>query len=350
MNGGLPRAWGEPDSTASIRCYPEDFEVREELGFEPEGDGEHAYLHLRKTGLNTMDLARRISELSGAPLRDIGFSGLKDRHAVTSQWFSVGLAGRPEPDWQRLQNMAPVEVLAVARHRRKLRRGVHRRNRFILLLRDLRAERQDLEQRLERVSEHGVPNYFGEQRFGRGGENLAAARRWAGVCGRVGRTRRSLYLSTLRSEIFNTLLADRVNLGLWEEIQAGDICMLAGSRTVFPCAEVTDEIRQRVESQDLHPALPLWGRGALLSSPTRQAHWRQVLAALSVEAEFLERQGPEIAWRSCRLVPDDFFWEFCEDDALRLDFHLAAGSFATAVLAELVQYREGYRESEQDGE
>ena len=111
-----PRVGPLSGCTALIRCFPEDFVVHEELGFEPGGGGEHAFLHLEKRGLDTAYLVQRVSSLSGVHPRDIGFSGMKDRHAVTRQWLSVRLAGRTEPDWGELEQVgAAHRVGAVPR-------------------------------------------------------------------------------------------------------------------------------------------------------------------------------------------------------------------------------------------
>ena len=157
MRPAWPRAWGTPAASALIRCHPEDFVVTEELGFEPSGEGEHVFLYLQKRNLNSLELVQRLAALGGVPERDIGLSGMKDRNAVTRQWFSVGMAGRTDPDWQALESGGDVQVLRRERHSRKLRRGVHRANRFSLVLRDVRGERDALEQRLQLVREQGVP-------------------------------------------------------------------------------------------------------------------------------------------------------------------------------------------------
>ncbi len=341
MSEGLPRAWGELPAIARLRAHPGDFVVDEVLGFEPEGSGEHVFLQLRKTGLNTGDLAQRLSELSGISLRDIGFCGLKDRQAVTSQWFSVRMAGRDEPDWQRLEGMGDIRLLQRARHRRKLKRGVHRGNRFSLRLRDISGDRSALEKRLQRVAGEGVPNYFGEQRFGRGDGNLDGARRWMVRGGRLSRSKRSLYLSALRAMLFNTLLAERVRTGCWNRVLGGDMCILQGSRSQFACEHLEPDIERRAREGDLHPALPLWGRGAMKAAEALQAQWQALLADELDVCRFLEEKGLELAWRPCRVLPDDFSWEFCDDGALQLEFGLPRGSYATALVAELVQYRQG---------
>lgn len=331
-----PRAHGPAVAKAVFKASPEDFLVREELGFEPDGEGEHAFLCLEKRLLNTSDMVQRLSALAGVHPRDIGFSGMKDRQAVTRQWFSVGLAGRPEPDWTALESQGDVAVLAATRHRRKLKRGVHRRNWFRVRLRDVQGERAGIAARLEALVRVGAPNYFGAQRFGRDGATLDQARRWmAGGGRRVSRNRRSLYYSALRAYLFNLALADRVQRGTWNRLEAGDTCLLHGTRSLFEAAEVDATLQTRAGSGDLHPGLPLWGRG--LAPTENLQRVRSLLAAEQAACDFLEAQGLEAAWRPARLLADDFCWDFCDDGSLLLEFRLGSGAYATALLAELIE-------------
>ena len=345
MIGPWPRAWGPSSGTALIRCSPEDFYVSEQLGFDLSGNGEHSFLHLQKRQLNSMQLLQRVSDLSGAALRDIGFSGLKDRNAVTRQWVSVGMAGRPEPNWNVLETEGDVQVLQVSRHSRKLRRGVHRANVFTLVLRELTGAKEVLEQRLQILRDQGVPNYFGEQRFGRNGSTLEQARRWMRSGRRVSREKRSLYFSALRAHVFNRLLAARVENGDWNKVRPGDVCLLNGTRSFFTCDELDDDIRRRTSSGDIHPGLPLWGCGQSNMNIGLDDQQLACLSQCDDVCEFLEESGLELAWRPARMVPNDFCWQFCDDGTVRLDFALGAGSYATALLAEFVQFKEGHIES-----
>ncbi len=340
-----PAAPGSPVASAVLRSVPEDFIVEEQLGFEPEGEGEHVFLQLQKRQLTTPDLAQLLSTLSATHPRDIGYSGMKDRNAVTTQWFSVGLAGRPEPDWGALEEGGQVQVLRVARHRKKLRRGVHRANRFSLRLRELDGERAAIEQRLQLIARHGVPNYFGEQRFGRDGATLQQARSWMQRGGKISRNRRSIYLSALRSFLFNELLAQRVAAGEWDQVRDGDVCMLSGTRSVFAVDTVDQSLRQRCASGDLSPALPLWGEGggALAASAEKL---RSSIAEHAAICEFLQRKGLQLDWRLTRLLADDFCWQFCDDGSLLLTFELGAGGFATALLAGFAQWVDARSERE----
>jgi len=343
VSDGLARDWpraGEPRAAGVIRSEAADFEVEERLGFEPEGSGEHVFLFIQKQHLNTADVERQLARLGGVPRRDIGYCGMKDKHALTRQWFSVGLAGREEPDWSALES-DQLQVLVQSRHRRKLRRGVHRANRFRLVVRDLTGERGALEDALQRVGREGVPNYFGEQRFGRQGGNIEAALDWLRGRGRAPKRHlRSLYLSALRALLFNELLAQRVEAGDWQLPRAGDACVLAGSASVFTANEIDEELLSRVDSGDVHPGLPLWGLGEPLCSGARWEELRTALAGMAEILEFLEARELALAWRPARVLPDDFCWQFCDDDRMVLEFTLGAGSYATAVLRELCDYKD----------
>ncbi len=343
MNDPRPSPRGPAAARARLRVLPEDFQVDELLGFEPEGSGEHLFLQLRKRGLDSEEVARRIARWAAVAPQAVSYAGRKDRHAVTSQWFSVQLPGRADPDPALLAEDDALVVLASARHPRKLRRGVHRGNVFRLRLRDLAAAgdgdaRALLEPRLADLACRGAPNYFGEQRFGSGGSNLAQARRWRdGGRPPRGRGRRGMLLSALRSQAFNTLLAERVRAGDWDTVAPGDVCQLAGSRSLF-AHDGSDDLAARAAAGDLHLALPLPGRGERLEDAPARARQDAAWAPLAADISHLERAGVELAYRAARVIPGDFAWEFCEDGSLFLAFTLATGSFATAVVAELVDY------------
>ena len=335
-----PHAWGEPSATALLRCRAEDFEVEEQLSFTPAGEGEHAYLFIEKRGRNTQDITWQLSRFCGVAERDIGYCGLKDRHAVTRQWFSIGLAGRDQPQWSALED-DKLRVLQQTRHLRKLRRGVHRGNRFRLVLRELTGDRDALVQRLQQVKSAGAPNYFGEQRFGIEGGNLRAGLQWLrGGSRKPRRQQRSLYLSALRAYLFNGLLARRIQQEQWQVPRAGDVCMLSGSNSLFCCEQRDASICERAEAGDLSLGLPLWGSGEPRSS---QPVWDEFCEMVSDHGEicdFLVQQKLALAWRSARLFADDFCWQFCDDGTLVLEFGLESGCYATALLRELVNYKD----------
>jgi tRNA pseudouridine13 synthase len=222
---------------------------------------------------------------------------------------------------------------------RKLRRGVHRANQFTLVLREVLGERAALEQRLQKLRDKGVPNYFGEQRFGRNGSTLEQARRWMRGGRRISRDKRSLYFSALRAYVFNQLLAARVETGDWNTVKPGDVCLLHGTRSFFICEDVSDDIRARADRADIHPGLPLWGRVPSSAGTMRSGQQADCLVECGDICNFLEESGLDLAWRPARMLPDDFCWQFCDDGTVQLDFSLGAGGYATALLAEFVHYK-----------
>lgn len=331
----LAYAGGKPGTGARIRQYPEDFQVTEIPLLEPDGDGEHVWLWIRKRGENTQRVAELLSTHAGVHPRQVSYAGMKDRHAVTEQWFSVHLPGRDEPDWSSM-NSETITVLRQARHSRKLRRGTLKGNHFSITLRDITGDRQSLEQRLLYIRDQGVPNYFGEQRFGRGSSNLYSADSlFHKPKMRLSRNKRGLVLSAARSFLFNQLLSARVQAGNWNVPLAGDAMQLQGSHSFFIADTPDAALMSRVASQDVHPTGPLHGRG---DSPVRDdslALERKVLSAYADWCEGLEQAGLEQDRRALRLVVPDLAWQWGGAEELVLTFSLPAGAYATSVLREV---------------
>jgi tRNA pseudouridine13 synthase len=202
-----PRAYGDPLGTAVLKAIAEDFQVDEVLDIPLSGDGEHLWLWVEKRGLNTEDAARRLAKAAGVPLRTVSYAGLKDRQALTRQWFSIQLPGKADPDLSAAENDT-LKILKSTRHKRKLQRGAHAANGFTLRLTQLQADKAALDQRLELIKKQGIPNYFGAQRFGYDGGNVGEARQYAERKALPEqRNVRSRLLSTARSYLFNNVLA-----------------------------------------------------------------------------------------------------------------------------------------------
>lgn len=337
---GLELEWAyaqsEPQCTGVIRSQPEDFIVEEQIGFSPDGEGNHAWLHIRKRNTNTEWLARELAALADVPLREVGYAGLKDRYALTSQYFTVNLSGKGEPDWHRLAS-DDITFLEIDRHGRKLKRGALRENRFVLTLRELQGECGDLEQRLRRIAAEGVPNYFGEQRFGHAFGNLAmAAAMFRGEWRESIRHKRSLYLSAARSYLFNRVLSARVVAGNWNQALPGESLMQEGSTSCFSVRLIGAEIAARVAAGQLHPTGPLWGRGRPISLGEAQAFELSLLEGESLWKAGLEKAGMEPERRALRLAVKKLQWQWPDATTLRLEFALPAGAYATSVLREVL--------------
>lgn len=344
MSADLPRAYGAAVLQANFRSTAEDFFVEELPGFEPSGEGEHLLLSIEKRGLNTAAVAQRLAQWAGIAEMGVGYAGLKDRHAVTRQRFSVHLPKRHAPDLAGLAS-EDLQVLQATWHNRKLPRGALAGNRFVLVLRQVQGEREAIEQRLSAIARHGLPNWFGEQRFGRDGGNVASAlAMFAGR--RVKREQRSMFLSAARSELFNRVLAARLAAGTWNAGMDGEVWMLDGSRSVFGPEPWSDALAQRLAAFDIHPSGALWGAGELRSQGDCRA---LELQALEGDTAQRLRAGLEAAdlkqeRRALRLRPTDLAWQWLADDVLQLSFSLPPGSYATGVLHELGEVSEAARQ------
>ena len=319
--------------TAHMRTTPEDFRVDEIDAFDASGSGEHLLLAVEKRGMNTAFAARRIAQWAGVAESAIGYAGLKDRHAVTRQRFSVWLPKKVAPSTETLE-AEDFKVLSADWHARKLPRGALAANRFALVLREVKGERSGIEARLRDIAARGVPNYFGEQRFGRAGDNVAQAHAmFAGR--RVRREERSILLSAARSEIFNAVLDRRVSRGDWERGIDGDVFMLDGSHSVFGPVDIDNTIKSRVAGFDIHPTGAMWGRGELRTQGDAQAIETGVAQAHADLCSGLEAAGLKQERRSLRLPGPELTWEWPGDDVLALSFQLPPGAYATTVLREL---------------
>jgi len=348
----LPRVHGEPLGSCRLRVEPADFEVEELLGFPPDGQGAHLLLWVRKTDQNTEWVANRLAEVAGVPRKDLGYAGLKDRRAVTSQWFSLPRPRDREPGWSVLAAEG-IEVLQVHPHGRKLRRGSLAGNRFRIRVRDWAVDPVQLAGRVACIRAAGVPNYFGEQRFGRGGANLTRADAlFRGLIRRPSRHQQGLWLSAARSHLFNRVLAERIRRGDWDRPLPGDCLNLDGSHSFFRADAIDDPpdatseapigsgLRERCARLDLHPTGPLWGRGEPPTGGEVRALEDAVAAGLPGWTEGLARFGLVQERRALRLPVRDLVWE-PSPGGVTFGFQLPAGAYATTVLRELLDWQQG---------
>ena len=371
----LPQPIQPPLKRAIYKAHTTDFIVNELLPLEFTGEGEHLWLHIQKSGMNTAYLAKLLSEWAEIPLRDVGYSGLKDRHALTTQWFSLRIPKKQLPE----SEFAPVDIgvnesvtiLAQQWHNKKLNRGTHRANQFIITLRDIEfahfnnaaakneellSAEQAIEQHLTTISQNGVPNYFGSQRFGRSGNNIRealslfarpvpAARPQPKKSKRKSapREQNTMELSAARSLIFNEILAARVRDGSWNTGLAGEVFNLDGSGSIFSSDEIDETLRTRLESGDIHPTAVLWGTGNEKVSGEAATIETDIVAQstlLTQLATGLEQRDIKAQRRALRLPIEALSWEWQDKEdgqILVLNFTLTTGSFATSVLASLVQ-------------
>lgn len=327
---------GEPQATGSLKSVAEDFVVVEDLGFQPDGDGEHVLLRVRKRGCNTQFVAEMLAKFARLPLRAVSYAGLKDRHAVTEQWFCLHMPGKDTPDFSTLA-LEGCDVLESVRHRRKLRIGTLRGNYFTLLLRQV-SDRREVEARLTLIAADGVPNYFGSQRFGRNGNNLEQARLWANNEIRVKeRNKRSFYLSASRSAMFNQVASARLAGAQAKTVLCGDALQLTGRGSWFVAKpDELEALQTRLDAGELQITAPLPGDSELGSQDAAREFEVQALAGQETLWSLVKRERVESARRAVLLYPQQMHWEWQDDATVEVKFWLPAGSFATSVVRELL--------------
>ena len=308
-----PKAYPASGASATLKLLNEDFVVIELPLQLPAGEGEHIWLDIEKNGANTAFVAQQLAEAAGVPEGHVGYAGLKDRHAITRQWFSIHLPKGETPDLTLLQH-PEFRVLSQRRHLKKLRPGDLQGNRFRIVLRDVTGDRDAIEANLKAVASHGVPNYFGAQRFGHDGGNVEQGRAMLAREIRVRNPKKKgIYLSAVRSFVFNEVLALRIQQGLWGRTLPGDVMDEAG-----------------------RPTGPLWGRGRVIATDQAQALETGVAERHAILCDGMEHAGLDQERRALVASPMDMSWEWPQADRLVLAFSLRAGNYATSVLNEIL--------------
>ena len=324
-----PPAYAPSGASATLKLLNEDFIVTELPLQLPSGEGEHIWLDIEKNGANTAFVAQQLADAAGVQERDVGYAGLKDRYAITRQWFSIYLPNGKDkgetPDLTQLQH-PEFKVLGQSRHLKKLRRGDLQGNRFRIVLRDVTGDRDSIEANLKAVASQGAPNYFGAQRFGHDGGNVEQGRAMLAREIRVRNPKKKgIYLSAVRSFVFNEVLALRIQQGLWGKTLPGDVMDPAG-----------------------RPTGPLWGRGRVITTDEAQALENGVAARHATLCDGMEHAGLDQDRRALVALPLDMSWQWPQADQLVLTFSLPAGNYATSVLNEILRTTEADRHTENE--
>ncbi len=319
--------WPDDRAKATFKCFPEDFIVHEQLSWTFTGRGEHLFLYVEKTNCNTVWVAKQLARFYGVPPRDVGYSGLKDRHAVTRQYFSIRLPGI-KPGGYELPEHGEYQVISHQLHDKKLKRGNHPYNDFTITLRDVDGDRSVIDKHLAFVRDHGCPNLFDQQRFGNDNRNLDRLQQWINGDIEVRKgNEKSLLLSTLRSLFFNRQLGERVKANNWQEIIAGDTVMLAGSNSHFTPEVIDDTLKQRAADHDIHPAGILIGEGDNL----------ETLTGFDAEKAnaILKNARMETGYRPLRLIVANMDWAFSADQRCTIHLRLPKGAYASGVIKQV---------------
>lgn len=326
----------QPISKATLKNSPQDFQVDEIIDENFSGSGEHQLIKIKKSGINTEDVVKAVSRLINKPAKLISYAGLKDRQALTTQWLSVHLPGEFIEGIENLSG-SNWRVIAAARHHKKLKTGYLSGNRFKITLRDVQGM-EDAITRIEAIRHSGVPNYFGEQRFGRDGGNLYKANDM--LCNQVkikDRFLKGIFLSAARSYIFNEILAKRVEEGNWNQAISGDVLQLSGTHSIFGAPEIDSLLQERITLKDLSPASPLAGDGPMMASESALDLINTIYSNREPWIKGLINQRVETSWRANILHADHLNYE-CAEDSLVIQFSLPPGSYATTIIREIVNY------------
>ena len=336
----LCRAWTGIGGV--LRTHPEDFEVEEIPAYAPSGSGEVLYLWVEKRSLSAEQLVSHIARDLKISHQDVGMAGLKDRHAVTRQWLSV--PAKCEPRLKELTH-SQIAVLQTGRHSNKLRPGHLRGNRFRIVIRQTQpAAATAVEPIVDHLRRQGVPNYFGEQRFGRDNETLLQGLdllRGAQHPRDIPRARRKfllrLALSAVQSALFNRVLGQRLATDTLHQIQEGEVLQVVASGGPFVVTDVTRE-QERFDNREVVPAGPMFGprmKSAAASAAEREL---TVLSEAGLTPAAFERY-PDLTsgTRRAMLVwPVDLNVRGVGSDSLETSFTLPSGSYATVLLRELM--------------
>ena len=351
------RVYQSLNISAKLKSQAEDFIVEEKLSIDFSNEGEHCWLYVKKRGCNTDWVAQQLAKYCGVKQMAVSYAGLKDRHAVTSQWFSVQLPGLPTPDWSDFESVfsstnssgspaESIQILECYRHNKKLQRGALKSNRFKITLREL-SDTSDaifmlLKQRCEIISTGGIPNYFGSQRFGRNHNNLdQAIKLFTNPKFRLSRQKRSMYYSAARSWLFNLILSERIKHNVWDKRLSGDVFMLAGKSACFK-DELSEQssaadkasIDERLQSNEIHPTAPLWGDGDGMVESDAADFERRIIDQIPAYRDGLISARVQSRRRACRALPAQLDCHRQGEDFV-VSFSLPSGSYATMVLAEI---------------
>ncbi len=335
-----PYLHGGPLGRVGFKTQPEDFIVEELLGFEPSGVGEHCLVWVEKRDLDSNTAGARLADALGLRRRLVSHCGLKDRHAVTRQWFSLHMPGQPSPEPAALESEG-LRVLRVTRNTRKLRRGIHLGNRFTIRLRHPDFDAATAEERWNRITHQGVPNLFGSQRFGNEGRNVEKAlAMFRGEFTPGDRLLRGLLLSAVRSHLFNAVVAERMARGSWNRALPGEVYGFPDNGTLLLIENQRGDEMQRFANDKVEITAPLWGSGDLHSAGEVRELELEIAARFPELTAGLEAAGLRQERRVMRLRPMNPGFVILEGGDLQLSFDLPRGTYATAILRELAVLEE----------
>ena len=323
-----------------LKHSPDDFAVDEIPAYQPEGEGEHLIVRLTKRGITTREVQKELAQVYGVSERDVGYAGLKDKHALATQYFSVWLKNQNDPERAyALQERLPVRVHSTGRHRNKMKPGHLRGNTFSVRISGLSLSPADAAARAREIAgvleRHGVPNIYGPQRFGTDGGNAqqgyellrgerTVRKKWL----------RRLLLSAYQSYLFNYYVLLRFRRGLYRSVVAGDIAQKYDTGGIFQVENEAAE-QLRLEAGEICYTGPIFGKKMKPASGAAGELEEQTLEDNTVSREELCAAKVSGSRRMGIVIPRIGIEE--EEQGICLDFTLPKGAFATVVLREIMK-------------
>jgi len=323
-----------------IKETPEDFVVSEIPVYEPEGTGEHLFIQLTKQGITTRDVQKALSRIYQTPRGDVNYAGIKDKHAVTTQFFSVWLKDGQDKDLAyQLEEELPVTINKLTYHRRKIKSGHLLGNQFSIRIRhpdlpvDEAAEKSRAIARVIRTK--GLPNFYGSQRFGMEGDNAQKGLEiLLGKRKEKNKWLRRFLTSSYQSYLFNYYLFRRIQQGLYQTILEGDIAKKQQTGGIF-VVEDREAEQQRFDNQEICYTGPVYGKKMTPAQSESGRLEEQILQEQQMDMQKLREARLTGTRRQGILIPEIEVEE--ETDALRLHFSLPKGAFATIVIREFTK-------------
>ena len=374
----LPLPWKPPDWSAQFKTCAEDFVVDEKLSFNlDEVDNsaennsyEHLYVRIEKKNLNTLAIVSFLTDYFQVATEDIHFAGLKDKHAITRQWFSIRLPGQKRKiDTALLKNFnlyryvnpcsrhnsslktqllshpgqikVECKILEAIWHSVALKRGAISENQFSIVLRGLGAVNAEVLAMMQQLKHSGFANYYGLQRFGHNGRNLQNARSWFNGDIQVDKPQQSLLISSARSFLFNQILANRVLDNCWNVLKPADNVQCNRGQRFFKFDQSDADIQSKIDLGECNPAVALFRREEIGKGNDNATIASSVYKLTPELSNGLAKLSFNHRVRPLRVMPGNFSWTIEHQQNLLLKFSLPSGSYATTLIQQLgdIQHR-----------
>jgi len=328
--------YGKPTVTGQYKQQYEDFIVTEDLGFELTGDGEHVLVYLQKRDCNTIFVAEQLAKYVGISAKLVSYAGLKDRQAVTRQWFSLHMPGQATPDFSDF-NLDGCEILKITRHNKKLKIGALKGNYFDITLKML-SDKSGIETKLALIKENGVPIILANSVLV--ANKIISLKLSNGQMARFPLKIVKNAVFTFQQHVVRFLMILSVN-ELHENLHRtaldGDILQLAGRGSWFVAkTEELDLLQHRLENREITITAPMLGDSPLGTMSQALEFEQNCLKNWTIFLELFKKERIETARRSIVVYPLELNWQWLNDNSLTMRFYLPSGCYATSVIRELI--------------